>query len=150
MRNFFFLFLLITILSSCGSDDGDFEILSSMLVAEGNIGLNNDGFLDRQNTVITTQAQWDSFITTFNNVESDLLSNTNVDFELRSVVVVIDEVRENGDFVISLLPRRNDNSIRIDFQISRQDDLAIDGSTQPFHIISVENVDGRDIFFQEV
>ncbi len=149
MKNLLLL-LIITLFISCSSDDRGFEDVSTTLIGQGNIGLNNTGFLQKQTTVIESQSQWTSFLDTFNGVESGLLSNTSVDFDFETVVVVIDESRENGDHVINLNARSNGSVIRISFESLPQDDESITGSTQPYYIISVENSDGLGVEFEEL
>jgi len=144
-----FLFFML-MLFSCGSDDSNFEDISSQLISRGNLGLNNNGFLPQQMIEINSETQWTTFINAFNALEPGLIPSTNVDFETETVIAVVDESRENGDFAINLTPTSNGDVILIQVEIVSQADDTIDGSTQPFHIISIDNPFDLPVEFEEL
>lgn len=92
-----------------------------------------------QNTVITNQTQWAGLLTQMdsNSNVSNSFSTTTIDFNLYNLVVIIDIVRPNLSYAITI-NSITDNQNNITVNISTSGSMVgYNAASQPYHIVRI-------------
>jgi hypothetical protein len=87
---------------------------------------------------ITTQQEWIQFQTNMGHV-ADFFSSTVVDFNLEMVIVVFDETKTSGDFVIDIT-QITEMANQIEVEAFGSGGSATGAPCHPFHIIKLDLV----------
>ncbi|MCW3159716.1 protease complex subunit PrcB family protein [Chryseobacterium oryctis] len=141
MKKYLLLLLwsILFITLSCRDNDESLEEknqINFQLIGKGNLMGN---YLAQQNTVITNSAQWTNLLNQLdssNNI-SDSFTETNINFNLFMVVVVIDEVYPNGGHSIDIMTvDENSQNIEVDVEKLLQGNVTT-VVTQPYHIVKI-------------
>ena len=146
MKTLFFTFLLLFTFSSCSDDNAatPFEPVAINPVLIGK-GYSFHDFTPG-NLVISTQADWDAFLTSMGYV-TDTFINTPVDFNLYEVIAILDSMRPDTGYSINIdTIIENENDITVDFSVLISND-AFNAEVQPYHIVKIPR-SSKPVIFQ--
>ena len=131
-----FVFLL-TISCDKNDDENGFEpqTITPVLVGKGH--LNYNSIYSKQNKVITNNSDWQTLLTNFNSINSNItatFTETNIDFNNYQIIVAIDaKNRSTSVDVTNILENTNNIAVTIqNLQLGITQDVA-----NPFHIVKI-------------
>ncbi|MEM0541790.1 hypothetical protein WFZ85_04120 [Flavobacterium sp. j3] len=147
MKTLFLSFLCIIMLTGCSDDDSapaPFEPITIEPVLIGK-GFSTDE-ITSGNFVISTQTDWDAFLINMDDIVGAPL-NTNVDFSLNEVIVVIDVLRPDTGHSVNIdTVIENENDITVNYSLMDIGDGFTD-TNQPYHIVKIP-ISSKPVIFQ--
>ena len=106
MKNlYFFLLAICLICISCtGTNTRYPQVITPVLIAQGELYGNGQEGITEQNLAIRTQEEWDNLLNAMNSVNnvSNSFAETEIDFNGYMVIAVFDEIRGNGGCNINI------------------------------------------------
>lgn len=134
------LILSIFLATSCSSDDASQTAQSTPItfteIGKGAIFGNGTEGIAQSNIVIDNTTDWQNLMTqmdSFNNITNEF-SETNIDFNIYTVIAIFLEVKPSGwEVEISNIEENNTN-IMVSKTETEADNSVI---TQPFHIVKI-------------
>ena len=126
------------------------QIITPILIAQGELYGNGDEGITKQNLVIRTQEEWDNLLNAMNSVNnvSDSFAETEIDFNSYLVIAVFDEVRGNSGCSINIAHIiEYIDSIVVDVHIATTIS-GYDVMNQPYYIVKIP-VTNKNIVFEE-
>jgi hypothetical protein len=128
------------------------ELLDTLvLIAQGVLHGNGQEGISKQNTVITTETEWENLQTAMNTVNNvtDGFAETDIDFSKYQIIAVFDEIRPNGGWTIDI----TDITEYTDSIVVSYTNLEIGNGTkvitQPFYIVKIPKSNKMIVFYEE-
>lgn len=131
--------LIIATLLSC-SDDFDNVSLEITTVAKGNNFPYTDDEAPVEHMVITNSIHWNNIKT---NIQAGELLEDNIDFDLYTVIAVIDEVQMSGGYdleIESVVEQENEIVVETEFEEAGDGAVTL-ALTRPYHFIKIDKID---------
>jgi hypothetical protein len=147
MKTLYLTFVLLFTLGSCSDDDNTATPFVPVTINPVLIG-KGYSFHDFTpgNLVISTQADWDAFLTSMGYV-TDTFINTPVDFNLYEVIAILDSMRPDTGYSVNIdSVIENENNITVDFSVLISND-AFNAEAQPYHIVKIP-ISPKPVIFQ--
>lgn len=131
--------LILATLFSC-SDDFDNVTLEMTTVAKGNNFPYDDNEAPIENIVITNSIHWNNIKT---KIEPNELLEDNIDFNMYTVIAVIDEVQTSGGYDVEIESVvEHEDEVIVESEFEDGGDGAVTAVlTRPYHFIKVEKID---------
>lgn len=122
-------------------------------IYEGNLFGNGAEGFKRENLIINTQKEWNSFLKQLdktNKVSNEF--DNNIDFIKKSVLIAIDRVRNTGGFSIKINEARDKKDkieVVVNIKGPKATDMVASAIMQPLHIVTINKTDKRIVFVAE-
>jgi hypothetical protein len=107
------------------------------------------GFPSKYFSTIKTEEDWENFKTKMNSYSIDKFTETNIDFSLFQVIVVVDEVKNSGGWSINITDiTENSDEILVTVSNLRTGNLT-SVITQPFQVVKIPTL-SKPIAFNDL
>lgn len=118
---------------SCEKDDK--QKLPIMIIGGGNGG---GGIDPKQDKVIKSQKEWESLLMALPKSEVDYFSETEIDFNIYIIIVIIDKVRPSTgwSFYVSCIIEYYDRIV-VTVNVKAPSGIALTVLTQPYQIVKI-------------
>lgn len=144
------ILILVIAFISCNSDDNERNNnINFSLIGQGQLYGNGAENIEKSNLIIQNASSWNDLIDKINTVNnvSDDFTETDIDFSQYLIIVVFDEIYNNGGHsidIVSIVENKNNVTVKIDDLMTGDASSVI---TQPFHIVKIPKTD-KQIHFE--
>jgi len=148
MKTFITIIFSLLLVACPENEQGGFTSLS-----KGNLFGNGAEGLKKENIIISSKEEWNSFLSKIDttNKVSETFENV-IDFSKEMIIVCVDKVRNTGGFsieVIEILKEGNTFLVKVKSKGPKPTDMVTSAIMQPYHIVKI-NTTTKKIKFIEL
>ncbi|WP_299121915.1 protease complex subunit PrcB family protein [uncultured Winogradskyella sp.] len=141
MINKTFAILILLFVLNCKSTQNQEKMGEQdiVLISKGNLYGSGEEGIEKQNSVITNDSDWQDLMARMNSVNkiSGGFSESEIDFSKYRVVAVFDEVKSTGGHSIELDIASNSENIEVNISHKSPEGMATTVMTQPYYIVKI-------------
>ncbi len=149
----FFLLLIVSLGCSSKMNMNNQKTEKMTSIFEGNFFGNGEEGLKKENLIITSEKEWNSFLKKIDKTnEVSNQFDSNIDFTKKSAIISIDLVRNTGGFSIKMIKalfKRNTIEIVVQTKGPKPTDMVTSAVMQPFHIVTIDKTNKTIIFVEK-
>jgi hypothetical protein len=150
MINKIFVSLILLFVLNCKSTQNQEKIVEqdSVLIGKGNLYGSGDEGIEKQNSIITDENDWQDLLAKMNSVNnvSDGFSETKIDFSKYTIIAIFDTVKTSGGHSLELDVKPNSETIEIHINGKSPEGMASMAMTQPYYIVKIPKNDLPIVF----
>ncbi|WP_400075216.1 protease complex subunit PrcB family protein [Winogradskyella sp. R77965] len=153
MINKTFAILVLLLALNCKSTQSQEKMNKEdiTLIAKGNLYGSGEEGIEKQNTVITNQSNWQDLMAKMNSINkvSDGFSESKIDFSKYTVIAVFDNVKTSGGHSLELDIKSNSENVEVEVSRNSPAGMATSLMTQPYYIAKIVKSDLPIIFLTD-